>query len=45
MKSYEDRDRNDDRQCKLCGDECESVVQVLCCVFHGRIGKFVGREF
>ena len=23
------RDKIDDRQCKLCGDECESVVHVL----------------
>ena len=23
------RGKNDDRQCKLCGDECESVVHVL----------------
>ena len=23
------RGRNDDRQCKLCGEECESVVHVL----------------
>jgi len=21
--------KNDDRQCKLCGDECESIVHVL----------------
>ena len=23
------RDKNYDRQCKLCGEECESVVHVL----------------
>ena len=23
------RGKNDDRQCKLCGDECESAVHVL----------------
>ena len=22
----------DDRRCKLCGDECESVVHVLCTI-------------
>ena len=31
MKSYagSHRGKNNDRQCKLCGDECESVVHVL----------------
>ena len=25
------RGKNDDRQCKLCGAQCESVVHVLLC--------------
>ena len=47
--------KNDDRQCKLCGEECESIVHVLweypvydvIIYFHGRISlkQSVGCEF
>ena len=49
------RGKNDDRKCKLCGDECESVVHVLweCPAYdtirdtfmEGRLGQSVGRKF
>ena len=57
MKSYllgSHRDKNNDRQCKVCGDEYEGVVYMPweCPVydsirsmhFHGRIRKSVGGE-
>ena len=48
------RGNNGDRQCKLCGDECESVVHVLweCPVydsirntFMGELDKLLGGSF
>ena len=38
------RGRNGDRQCKLCGDECESVVHVLweCPVYDSIRNTFMG---
>ena len=37
------RGKNNDRQCKLCGDECESVVHVLweCPVYHSIRNTFM----
>ena len=42
--------KNDDRQCKLCEEECESVVHVLwerpvIDTIHGRIRQSVGGSF
>ena len=39
------RGRNDDRQCKLCGEECESVVHVLweCPVYDTIRSTFMGK--
>ena len=39
------RGRNDDRQCKLCGEECESVVHVLweCPVYDTIRNTFMGK--
>ena len=46
MKSYigRYRGRNDDRQCKLCWEDCESVVHVLweCLVYDTIRNTFVG---
>ena len=38
------RSRNDDGQCKLCGEECESVVHVLweCPVYDTITNTFMG---
>ena len=38
------RGNNDDRQCKSCGDECESVVHVLweCPVYDSIRNTFMG---
>ena len=43
MKSSRDRGKPDDRQCKLCGDECESVTHVHweCPVYNSIRNTFV----